>query len=249
MLKVPKVKKDVHEPPAAVEKHALGLAKETALRLQKEWMLRKHRSDLVAIVNWLSTTERKRDQASGRLDRLGTWVDLYNEASEATRRIIHLRESWLSSRSSEEKGWDRLSEGVQLSLSLIKTHYGSCARGFEKDSGSFADKRAEILIALSDFKDKIDKIEANLRDLRGCNDLIVRIKASLPALKEAQEDTKLKKALEQIKAEDEKRKNAFKQIQREVENMVNCLIHQLCEPLYSAISKLMDTLDNQVKEL
>ncbi len=219
MLKVPKIKKDAHEPPASVEKLTLGLAKATALRLQKEWRLRKHRDDLVAVGNWLDTTERKMDQVSGRLDRLKTWVDLYNEASEAAQQSIRLQEGWLSSRSSGERDWDRLTSEIQLSLSIIKTNYGHCAKVFEKDSrGSLAEIRAEVLHALRDFKDRIVKIEANLS-----------------VLKEAQEDTK--------------RRKAFKQIQREVEKMVNCLIHKLCQPLYHAICNLVKTLANQIEKL
>jgi len=218
MIKVPKVKKDVHEPPASVEKLTLGLAKATALRLQKEWRLRKHRDDLVAVGNWLDVAEHKMNQVSSRLDRLKTWVDLYNEASEAAQQSIRLKEGWLSSRSSGEKDWDRLISEIQLSLSIIKMNYGHCARGFEKDTGSFAEIRAEILHALCDFKEGIDKIEASLSVLKG-----------------TQENTK--------------RRKAFKQIQSEVENMVNCLVLQLCQPLYHAISNLVKTLANQIEKL
>lgn len=218
MLKVPKAKKDTHKPPALIEKLTLREARAAALRLQKEWRLRKHRDDLVAVGNWLDTTERKMNQVSGRLDRLKTWVDLYNEASEAAQQSIRLQEGWLSSRSSGEQDWQRLTSEIQLSLSIIKTNYGHCAKVFEKDSGSFAEVRAEVLHALRDFKDRIVKIEANLSVLR-----------------EAQEDTK--------------RRKAFKQIQREVENMVNCLIHRLCQPLYHAICNLVKTLANQIEKL
>jgi len=203
-------------PSTAAEKLTLERVRETVRRLGEEWPKRKR--DLDAVQNWLNATKGRMNQMSERLEILKTWVDLYNTASEAAHGSIRFQ-GWLSvtSPGKEKENWQALAQEIYLHLSPIEMGYEHCAMKFTKDTSSFAALQAEILHALGRFKTDIDYIEA-----------------SLPVLREAQEEAKCREALQQI--------------QNNATEMAKCSV-QLCQRLYHAIGELVNELGKPIKEL
>lgn len=177
---------------APAERLTLEGVRETVRRLGEKWP--KHKGDLDAVQNWLSTTKDQMNKMSNRLERLKNWIGLYNAASEAAQATISF-ESWLSVTlpGKAEVDWEVLAYEANIHLRPIQNSHAHCAMSFEKDTASFIAMEAEILHAIGNFKREIERIEACLSQMR-----------------EACEDARCREA--------------FKQIQSNATNMTRCSV-------------------------